>query len=1198
MSHPLEQQIAALRSRVRRLLTLYGLCWTLGAAVAAVILLGAADYAIRFEDRGIRVLASAAVLSVLVWAAYRNLYFGLTTRMTDVELARRLECRFPVLRDSLASAVEFLRQSEEDPLAGSVAMRRAMIAKTAAEIEPLDLNEAVDRRPAVRAAMTATAIGLLALILIVANPLASGIAIARLANPFGDTAWPRTTHLVLRNYVDRVARGQTFEVEVIDADGNLPAEVFIHYRFENAEGKATSESERMRLLGGAMVARRDNVVRPFSYRVTGGDDHSMPWIDVEVLLPPALESASITLVPPEYTAWPKEAAKDHIRALAGTRVTIAARATKPLKAAQLCLEDGRRFDGRVTGDGRYFTIPADPRNPVGIEKSGAYWFEFTDTEGLTGGSDDRWEIRAVPDASPTVAIEEPAANIFVTPEATVPLRVTAKDDLAVRGVALEFHRSDQADAPASTLPLYAGPAQAAAQAQGVSDSGRLGETRVVTYPWTLAGLKLTPGLQITFRASANDYLPQTAKSDERRLAIITPEELTQRLATRQALILAELARVLQMQRESRQQVADLEIQVRQVGKLGQLGVDHLRGAELNQRQVNTTLTSRSDGVPMHIAGVLADLQNNKVDSPDILRQMEALLAEIDRLAQEHLPVIGHELTAAGKIAQVELEAANAQGRSPEQTQADQSLAASLGAAGKHQDKVIESLEKMLGELSRWDHFRRFHRDASQLLRDQEELNGRTTDLGRRTLAKKLNDLPPQDLADLKIRARQQSELGRRLDRLQQDMALAVEQLQQNDPLSAETIDDALARARELVTSGKMRTASGEIEGNQMGQAMSRQQEIVEDLNEILDILANRREHELGRLVKRFREAESALSHLAQRQDALKKEMEQAAVRSDEAERRRQLEQLGRRQQQVQEETERIARRLERLMAQQPSQKTQQAAGAMQQACQAAEQGDAKSACQQAETAKKSLDEAARQLAERRRQAEAELAMEQLERLQDAVKALGDRQQRILDETRRLDELQRTHGRLTRAQAISLQDLTREQSAVRGETAALAEKLTGAEVVHLALTGAAGEMGQAAAMLDRQETGRPTQQVQQQAQARLGMLLEVLKPEQPEQKKDDGGGGGQGRQGGDPSRAMQALVELKLMKLMQVGINRRTQDLENLFGQAEKLDENALREYEQLSAEQGRLAELLLGLVPEDDSQDVPEPSPETPEQSP
>jgi len=58
MSHPLKQRIAILRARIRRLVTLYAASWIVGAVVAAVLVLGLADYLLRFQDRGIRLICS------------------------------------------------------------------------------------------------------------------------------------------------------------------------------------------------------------------------------------------------------------------------------------------------------------------------------------------------------------------------------------------------------------------------------------------------------------------------------------------------------------------------------------------------------------------------------------------------------------------------------------------------------------------------------------------------------------------------------------------------------------------------------------------------------------------------------------------------------------------------------------------------------------------------------------------------------------------------------------------------------------------------------------------------------------------------------------------------------------------------------------------------------------------------------------
>ncbi len=1210
-SHPLQRKIGRLRARVRRLVVVYALSWIIGAVLVTAVLLGLADYLVRFQDRGIRVICTLALLGVLGWTCYRFLFVGLTARLSDVELARRLQRRFPKLGDSLASSVEFIAQPEDDPTAGSAALRRAVIAQTTAETEPVDFRRAVRPGPAWRAAVILLAILLVVLVVVVLDPLSSRLAAARLVNPFGDVAWPQTYHLVLCREVTKVARGQAFEVEVVDAGGiRLPSDVRIHYRFENPDGSA-EETEPMRFVdgrtatrgeggaadprrqNGVMVARRENVTRPFSYRIEGGDDRSMPWIPVEVLEPPAVEALSIKLFPPEYTGWPPEKAERHIRALEGTRVEISATATKPLQSAVFCLEGGRQKEASPAGPQR-----RSFRTEFVVEKSGAYWFRLTDAEGITGGTDARWEIRAVPDTPPSVSIEQPNGNLFVTAGAEVPRRIAAKDNLAVHRIELKLTRSDRAAGDEVVLPLHIGPDRVEAQPSGLS-AAESGHQVVATDNWQLAEMNLEPGTQITFYATASDYRPSSGQSEPRRLTVITPEELAERLAARQATILAELSRVLEMQQQSRRQVGELEIRLGEVGHLSQLDVDHLRGAELNQLQATRTLTSPGEGVPMHVLGLLADLENNKVDSPDVRRQMRALLEEIDRLGREPLPIIGRELTSAIKAAQIRLQD-RPSGKPPERPgdeapKPDPLVAKSLDAAGKHQDHVVASLQQMLDELGRWGRYRRFHARISQLLRDQRELVDGTKEVGRRTLTKDPEDLLPQESADLKILARRQFGLAGDLDEVRQGMQQAAAEIEQSDPLFAQTVADALVRAAELAVSGQMRSAGGSIQRNQIGQAIRQQEKILQDLQEILDILANRREHELTRLIKQLREAEADLAEMARREEGLRKQIDEAENLPDQQQRRSELERLGRQQEQLQQEAERMARRLERLLAESAAQTTSQAAEKMHQAGQSARQGQGRGAAKQAQAAKQDLDEARRQVAQRRRQAEAELAMEQMAQLQETLQGMHGQQSQMLRETVRLDRLFQDQGQLTRAQAASLHALARGQSLLQSETVALTEKLVGAEVFNLALSGAASEMGRAAALLDRRRTGAATQQAEQNALRRLDQLLEALEPVPPEGSPDEsgeGGSGGAGKQGAPPGNALQTLAELKLLKLLQQEVNARTQALEETFGSAATLTGDALRQYVQLGEEQGRLADLLLNLIrpqenPEDSLEVIP-----------
>lgn len=1188
MSHPLEQRIGTLRARVRRLVVIYGLSAAVAAVLGTLIVLGLGDYLIRFQDRGIRVICWLALLGVSGWTTYRHLVLPRLARLDDVDLARRLQARFPAMEDRLVSAVEFLHQPENDPTAGSAALRRTVIAEITAETDRLDWSDVLDRRLPLKAVLASVTVALVAAMLVVLDPAASQIAMTRLMVPFGDVTWPQTTHLALRHAVDRVARGQPFEVEVIDADGaRLPSEVSIHYRYQAADAAATEEMERMQLLGGAMVARRENVTRSFEFRIDGGDDHSMPWTPVEVLEPPAIQSLGIELLPPDYTGWPPEriGSLASIRALVGTRVRISGEATKPLGSAAVCLEGGRKIPARIAGDGLHFSTGDNPSTDgFAVEKSGAYWFALVDRDGLAGGGDSRWEINATTDLPPSVTIEQPSANLFVTPRAVVPLRVVAKDDLALHDVALALTRSDQPQQKESRRVLFTGPARVAPRpAEPTSVAADAGDRRVIEYRWELEALKLAPGTQVAMHVAATDYRPQTGKSEQRRLSVVTAEELQERIAARQNMVLAELARVLKLQRDSRSQVQSLEIRVRETGALGQLDVDRMQAAELNQRQASRSLTSRSDGVPMHILALLADLENNRLDNPELQRRMQALVAEIERLEHEHLGAIGHELTAAIKTAQIRLQD---QAKSPP---ADAATAEALIRAGRHQDQVIVSLEAMLGQLRQWDDYRRFHRDVAQLLRDQEELTRNAADVGRRTLTMELKDLSPQESADLKVLTGRQLELARRLDRIEQEMEQALGQLRQSDPMAAQTVSDALDESRRLAIGAAMRSAGSQLQENRIGQLAQAYKQVLQDLQEVLDVLANRRQQELARLVKKLRETEADLGALRQQQEGLRKQIQSSAKGTDATARKAEFETLARRQELLRQQADHMARRLERLLAQQAGRTTHQAAGQMDRAGQAAGRGDAAGAEQHAEAAEKSLEEAARQLSARRLQAQAELAMEQLARLEDALKHLHRQEQNALNETRRLESLRQKES-LTRAQAASLRELVRFQQSLQADTARLAESMAAASGFHLALSTAGHEMGRAAAMLDRRLTGRATQEAQQSALARLALLLRAVEPEKPGEGPEGSGNGGAGKQGGQPGGA-QALAEFKLLKLMQEDINLRTRQLQQAVAGANQPTEEQQRRYALLSEEQGRLAGLVLELLKPEQHDDGPDSQP-------
>ncbi len=1160
MPHPLQQHVAHLRRRARRLVLLHGWSCVFSAVLAVAAVLGLADYLIRFHDPGIRILALLAVLGTLGWSVYRFLLRPLARRTSEVDVAQRIERRYPQLQDRLSSAIAFLQQSEDDPQAGSPALRRAVIHEATAEVERLDLQSVLDPHPARRAVFTAAGVALLALLLVALDPASAGLALARLAAPLGEAAWPKKNDLQFQDPPTRLALGQPFEVELIDRRGRLPEEVRIHYRFAEGTESYRYEVDKMRYTGGTMFARREGVVRPFEYRAEGGDDDSMPWIRLDVIEPPAVEAFRVTLHPPAYTGWSPSQSDKRIRALRGTRVAVTGTSTKPLHAAAIQLEGGPEIAAKVRNDGFSFEVAPEDFE---IDQSGAYWFELTDREQLGGGQDERWDIRAVTDAPPSVSLEQPAHNLFVTPEAVVPLRILVKDDLAVHDLTLVYTRSDRSEHGEFSRQLYRGPPRVPPNSEGGLSSSETGESRVVEHRWDLAKLELPPGTELAVAARAADYLPQVGQTvAPRRITVITAAQLEDRLAERQAFILGELTRALKMQRDVRGQTSALQIQLREVGALGKQDLDNLQAAELNQRQVTRTLTSPTEGIPLHIASLLADLANNRIDGGEIERRMRQLQSVLQQLADEPLPTVHRELTAALK---------SAQAAAPQPA----AVGDALGTAGSAQDRVIDALERLLGDLSQWADYRRFARQVRQIRQEQEEIQRRTQQVGQTTLTQDLDDLSPQQRAELQQLTARQNELARRFDKSLQEMQQMRDRLSEEDPLAAATLDDALHEARRRAVSGQMRQSGRELSENRLGQATQRQTKIGQELAELLNILANRREHELSRLVAKLREAEAQLQALRQQQRGLQKKIDQTQRQPDSPERKKQLQRLRREQQQLEEEIERFARQLKRLQAERAAGSAEQGAERMAASRAAGEAGDVAAADDAARQAQQDLDEAQEELAQTRRQAEQDLAREQLARIEDSIRGLVDQQQRALQETARLEQLRQQAGALTRGQALSLSDLARQQERIAADTAGLTTKLAGAEVFLLALEGAAEQMRAASERLLQQQTGNAAQRHQRNALARLQPVLHALADE--EQAPKNNGGGGSGGGGGQQGQNLRDLAELKLLKLLQQDLRRRTEELQDA-ADGEPLTRPQERELEQLAAEQGRLADLVFDLL--------------------
>jgi hypothetical protein len=231
--NPLQARLAALRKRLRLVVTLRGLSWVLALLFVGALLAGWIDWRIHLPSL-VRALVLVSVVGGAVYLAIRYLFKPLRQPADDLSLALKVEKRYPVLNDSLASAVQFLQEAPTSDRSGSPALRQIAVKRALHRSKSYDFLPVVDSRGTRAAGLSVLMTGTLAIAVAVLYPQLAWTGFIRLAHPFGGYDWPRQTHLRIEAK-NRVGRGESYPIAV-HVDGFVPDRGTIDFRFEGAPG--------------------------------------------------------------------------------------------------------------------------------------------------------------------------------------------------------------------------------------------------------------------------------------------------------------------------------------------------------------------------------------------------------------------------------------------------------------------------------------------------------------------------------------------------------------------------------------------------------------------------------------------------------------------------------------------------------------------------------------------------------------------------------------------------------------------------------------------------------------------------------------------------------------------------------------------------------------------------------------------------
>lgn len=714
----------------------------LALVFAAVAVAGLLDWRFHLPSL-VRAIFLIGTMVTAGLVALRYLIRPLADRTDDLTLALRVEDRFPGFNDALASTVQFLDQG--GPAADSQSLRRAAIQRTLGRAQGLDFTRVVDRRGVRAAVVSATAALTFTAILVAIDPVLAGTALVRFAAPFGPRDWPRQTQIEVEAPRQRIGRNEPFEVRA-RLRGVIPDQAGVTFQYDGLPPVVlTTDVVKEGINAGKMLVRLppDRVQRSFRFRVSANDAVSEEYA-VSVLPPPVLvplgpdePSPHVQLFFPAYTDLPSPttlpAGTGNIEAVAGTAVSLRARADRPLRRAAvefipeeksiipalllapLGANSGLSAAAAVAGgqtvwalvpatldaDGCSFTVNFLPR------VAGLYALHIEDESGLEASR--LFELRLRADPAPTVQLDRPSPShdiLSVLPDATLTLHATADDPVfAVRSVFMEYRIGKETST--GRVSLYDGTTLAARVAPAVGPAIRAAALRLrpkrveIDRPLPVRhlihpdGSPPQEGDVILLTACADDFddvtfVKQPGRSHEVEIRVVGRETLDVVLSEEQTRLQQDLLRLREKQREALAKVTGVENELKKGNRIGPEQLDQLLQAEQVQQQVREQVRAEKEGLLARSERVLESLRQNRLENSSDRDRVEAVSRELNRLSREELEQAETQLANTRNRAELQEEKDSPERRDRDESRAREAERQATAADSAAQEKAAEA----------------------------------------------------------------------------------------------------------------------------------------------------------------------------------------------------------------------------------------------------------------------------------------------------------------------------------------------------------------------------------------------------------------------------------------------------------------------------------------------------------------------------
>lgn len=634
---------------------------------------------------------------------------------------------------------------------------------------------------------------------------------------------------------------------------------------------------------------------------------------IALVAPPAVRRASLVVQPPDYAA-PHVSVKefelgqgvDHRAvtdspSLVGSRAALRLELNKPLPIPQspaktLGWSEEEMSAAVFAVDPVTAAEAVDPpRTTWTVEwtltGTQSFSLQLVDEHGLSNFDPIGYRVEAVQDLPPSATIISPESDETVLPTAIVSIAAQAGDDVAVAHASLEAHV--QAGGRSIEEAMVANPAWTHQTSAGQVEATLAADLE-------LAPLHLKEGDTVLITALATDVYreaqpdaPDAARhqtrSALRRLRVISETDFATQLrrqlsAVRQNAIRiesqqaelqediaenslpegsgmdraqAQISERIAAQRESVQDIARLMQQNRlndaQLSQLLQQSNDLLDAAGRAANRAVEAMESRQNGTTAQND----PREANETSQESTPAQSDPTATEAQRPSGDRQPGQAERPKRSGENESAESEPASRaepqdgqqdNQRSPD---ADLQLSEEDREVVEAQQEVRDELTDLIKLLDRDEDTWVVRRQLDTLLREQQELEAATAQIGEQTTGIRPEDLTQDQRTELDRIAQRQRDLRDEARKMIENMRQRARALEQIDPQSARAMRSAADTAEQRQLDQDMENAAQRAQQNQMTSAAAAQQSAQSTMQRMQEDIENTRRAQAQQLIRQL-----------------------------------------------------------------------------------------------------------------------------------------------------------------------------------------------------------------------------------------------------------------------------------------------------------------------------------------------------------